>query len=174
MGRPIKKKEKVGVKRSVTLATVPCKCSTDYFEQVSHKSIELERQNLSLFMYELAYVYTVVMTTPYYPILGRLVDPDDIHPCSTGKFGWKCPPGTECVDNVWEGPNFGITSFDNIAIAGLTVFTCITLEGWTDVMYMVCNKIFHIFYELLHWIPLSLGSLSDDFVRNRKSGQPFL
>ena len=44
----------------------------------------------------------------------------------------------------WEGPNFGITSFDNMGIAGLTVFTCITLEGWTDVMYFVRTKLFCI------------------------------
>ena len=64
---------------------------------------------------------------------------DDIHPCSTNKnYGFQCPEGTECA-NVWEGPNYGITSFDNMGIAGLTVFTSITLEGWTDVMYWVRN-----------------------------------
>ncbi|ODM89302.1 Muscle calcium channel subunit alpha-1, partial [Orchesella cincta] len=35
----------------------------------------------------------------------------------------------------WEGPNDGITNFDNIGLAMLTVFQCISLEGWTDVMY---------------------------------------
>ena len=29
-----------------------------------------------------------------------------------------------------------MTSFDNILLSFLTVFTAITLEGWTDVMYM--------------------------------------
>lgn len=31
----------------------------------------------------------------------------------------------------------GITSFDNIAFAMITVFQCITMEGWTNVMYYV-------------------------------------
>ena len=60
----------------------------------------------------------------------------DQHPCSTGSKGFKCPDGSVCK-NAWAGPNFGITSFDNMGLAGLTVFTCITLEGWTDVMYYV-------------------------------------
>lgn len=37
----------------------------------------------------------------------------------------------------WEGPNNGITNFDNFGLAMLTVFQCITLEGWTDVLYNV-------------------------------------
>ncbi len=43
----------------------------------------------------------------------------------------------ECKEG-WEGPNYGITSFDNILFAMLTVFQCITMEGWTDVLYYVC------------------------------------
>eukprot|EP00959_Pyramimonas_sp_CCMP1952_P286007 5980416-Pyramimonas_sp.AAC.1 len=35
----------------------------------------------------------------------------------------------------YQNPNFDITSYDNIGRAWLTIFTCITLEGWTDVMY---------------------------------------
>lgn len=37
----------------------------------------------------------------------------------------------------WDGPNDGITNFDNFAFAMLTVFQCITMEGWTDVLYWV-------------------------------------
>jgi hypothetical protein len=57
----------------------------------------------------------------------------DPHPC--GK-GFKCPEGTICR-KTWNGPNDGITNFDNFGLAMLTVFQCITLEGWTDVMYWV-------------------------------------
>lgn len=54
------------------------------------------------------------------------------------------PPGayvcnyneSTCVEQ-WEGPNFGITSFDNIGFAMLTVFQCITMEGWTSILYWV-------------------------------------
>ena len=43
----------------------------------------------------------------------------------------------ECIENRWEGPNYGITSFDNIGYAMLTVFQCITMEGWTTILYLV-------------------------------------
>lgn len=41
-----------------------------------------------------------------------------------------------CIEK-WEGPNYGITSFDNIGLAMLTVFQCITMEGWTTILYWV-------------------------------------
>lgn len=46
--------------------------------------------------------------------------------------GSECRPG-------WEGPNNGITHFDNIGFAMLTVFQCITMEGWTKVLYWVSD-----------------------------------
>ncbi|CAI5786360.1 voltage-dependent L-type calcium channel subunit alpha-1C-like, partial [Podarcis lilfordi] len=48
--------------------------------------------------------------------------------------GRQCQNGTECRPG-WEGPKHGITNFDNFAFAMLTVFQCITMEGWTDVLY---------------------------------------
>lgn len=59
---------------------------------------------------------------------------DDPHPCGDG--GFECPPPKVCA-LYWEGPNFGITNFDNFGLSMLTVFQCITLEGWTDVLYDV-------------------------------------
>lgn len=47
----------------------------------------------------------------------------------------------ECLENRWDGPNYGITSFDNIGLAMLTVFQCVTMEGWTDILYYVKIKI---------------------------------
>jgi hypothetical protein len=38
---------------------------------------------------------------------------------------------------VLQGPQWGITCFDNFGQAMLTVFQCITLEGWTDMLYWV-------------------------------------
>lgn len=62
----------------------------------------------------------------------------------------KAPAGAYvCKSNVsiclekWEGPNFGITSFDNIGFAMLTVFQCVTMEGWTPILYWV-SQIFII------------------------------
>lgn len=66
---------------------------------------------------------------------------DNPHPCAMKESG-----GFSCLDvgknykcdvQTWEGPNFGITNFDNFGLAMLTVFQCITLEGWTDVLYHV-------------------------------------
>ncbi|XP_055343397.1 voltage-dependent L-type calcium channel subunit alpha-1D-like [Paramacrobiotus metropolitanus] len=57
--------------------------------------------------------------------------------CATDEFcdvanGEHCLPG-------WEGPEHGITSFDNIGLAMLTVFQCLTLEGWSSILYAVEN-----------------------------------
>jgi len=51
--------------------------------------------------------------------------------------------GSTCVKQSWDGPNHGITSFDNIIYAMLTVFQCITMEGWTDIMYYVSTT-YHV------------------------------
>lgn len=70
--------------------------------------------------------------SPTLPIpTGILEGFDPPHPC--GVQG--CPAGYECRD--WIGPNDGITQFDNILFAVLTVFQCITMEGWTTVLYNV-------------------------------------
>lgn len=59
-------------------------------------------------------------------------------PCQASQIGQVCPliNDTKCFAD-WIGPNYGITSFDNIGFAMLTVFQCITMEGWTTVMYWV-------------------------------------
>lgn len=56
-----------------------------------------------------------------------------------GKGGRPCEPGLNCTskESVWSGPNKGISTFDNIFLSMLTVFQCITMEGWTDIMYHV-------------------------------------
>jgi len=61
------------------------------------------------------------------------------HPCGEG--GYNCGD-LDSIDGetyvcsfYWSGPNDGITNFDNFGLAMLTVFQCITLEGWTDVLY---------------------------------------
>lgn len=66
------------------------------------------------------------------------------HPCAEDTAqGFHCIETGEsnlvCKDG-WDGPNFGITNFDNFGLAMLTVFQCITLEGWTDVLYSVSNQ----------------------------------
>uniref|UniRef100_A0A8C5TVZ3 Ion transport domain-containing protein n=1 Tax=Malurus cyaneus samueli TaxID=2593467 RepID=A0A8C5TVZ3_9PASS len=62
---------------------------------------------------------------------------DDPSPCAFSGHGRAClQNNTECRGR-WEGPNGGITNFDNFFFAMLTVFQCITMEGWTDVLYWV-------------------------------------
>ncbi|XP_070615693.1 LOW QUALITY PROTEIN: voltage-dependent N-type calcium channel subunit alpha-1B [Erythrolamprus reginae] len=54
-------------------------------------------------------------------------------PCGEDWPARRCEKGI--CKKYWEGPNFGITNFDNILFAVLTVFQCITMEGWTDILY---------------------------------------
>ena len=60
---------------------------------------------------------------------------DDPSVKPTGSF--SCIPEISVCLEKWEGPNYGITSFDNIIYAMLTVFQCITMEGWTPILYWV-------------------------------------
>jgi len=57
------------------------------------------------------------------------------HPCGKG-FPCNAEEDEVCQED-WIGLNDGITTFDNFGLAMLTVFQCITLEGWTTVMYMI-------------------------------------
>lgn len=57
-------------------------------------------------------------------------------PHTCGHF--ECGKDEWCNETeLWPGPNEGITNFDNFGLSMLTVFQCISLEGWTDVMYWV-------------------------------------
>lgn len=57
-------------------------------------------------------------------------------PSRPGGFACEQLNGSTCLQK-WDGPNHGITSFDNIVLAMLTVFQCITMEGWVPIMYWV-------------------------------------
>lgn len=54
-----------------------------------------------------------------------------------GVFTCNIPHESLVCREYWVGPNKGITSFDNIGFAMLTVFQCITMEGWTQILYWV-------------------------------------
>lgn len=75
-----------------------------------------------------------------------LVGEEELTPCALfsgngtagiGGSGFICPANQSECKAGWEGPKFGIIGFDNIFFAMLTVFQCITMEGWTTVMYYV-------------------------------------
>lgn len=59
------------------------------------------------------------------------------NPHACGETGFQCANLNMSCQFYWDGPNFGITNFDNFGLAMLTVFQCVTLEGWTDVLYSV-------------------------------------
>ncbi|XP_077956411.1 voltage-dependent L-type calcium channel subunit alpha-1C isoform X14 [Gasterosteus aculeatus] len=103
-------------------------------------------------------------------------------PCAPdGAFGRHCKHnGTVCRVG-WEGPNDGITNFDNFAFAMLTVFQCITMEGWTDVLYWVNDAVGYkwpwVYFVTLIIIGsffvlnLVLGVLSGEFSKEREKAK---
>ncbi|XP_036388852.1 voltage-dependent L-type calcium channel subunit alpha-1D-like [Megalops cyprinoides] len=106
---------------------------------------------------------------------------DDPVPCAFAGHGRQClVNGSECRGK-WEGPNGGITNFDNFFFAMLTVFQCITMEGWTDVLYWMNDAIgFELpwvyFVSLVIFgsffvLNLVLGVLSGEFSKEREKAK---
>ncbi|XP_043276720.1 voltage-dependent calcium channel type A subunit alpha-1 isoform X10 [Venturia canescens] len=113
-----------------------------------------------------------------------VMDGEAASPCNTDDQP-VAPPGAHvCNPNVsvcmdqWEGPNNGITSFDNIGFAMLTVFQCITMEGWTAILYWT-NDALGSYFNWIYFIPLIvlgsffmlnlvLGVLSGEFAKERE------
>ncbi|XP_037334558.2 voltage-dependent L-type calcium channel subunit alpha-1D isoform X3 [Pungitius pungitius] len=106
---------------------------------------------------------------------------EEATPCAVSGHGRHCLlNGTSCREG-WQGPNNGITNFDNFLFAMLTVFQCITMEGWTDVLYwmndamgfelpwvyFVSLVIFGSFFVL----NLVLGVLSGEFSKEREKAK---
>uniref|UniRef100_A0AAQ4P4Q0 Voltage-dependent N-type calcium channel subunit alpha n=1 Tax=Gasterosteus aculeatus aculeatus TaxID=481459 RepID=A0AAQ4P4Q0_GASAC len=98
-------------------------------------------------------------------------------PCGLEAPARTCANGTACRE-YWTGPNFGITNFDNILFAVLTVFQCITMEGWVDILYNA-NDASGNTWNWLYFIPLIiigsffmlnlvLGVLSGEFAKERE------
>uniref|UniRef100_A0A087YI18 Voltage-dependent N-type calcium channel subunit alpha n=1 Tax=Poecilia formosa TaxID=48698 RepID=A0A087YI18_POEFO len=98
-------------------------------------------------------------------------------PCGSELPARTCPNGTVCQE-YWTGPNFGITNFDNILFAVLTVFQCITMEGWVDILYSTNDAVGNN-WNWLYFIPLIiigsffmlnlvLGVLSGEFAKERE------
>uniref|UniRef100_A0A9J8D5M0 Voltage-dependent L-type calcium channel subunit alpha n=1 Tax=Cyprinus carpio carpio TaxID=630221 RepID=A0A9J8D5M0_CYPCA len=87
---------------------------------------------------------------------------------------------TQCMMG-WAGPNDGITNFDNFAFAMLTVFQCITMEGWTDVLYWVNDAVGNswpwlyfvtlIIIGSFFVLNLVLGVLSGEFSKEREKAK---
>ncbi|KAJ0171022.1 hypothetical protein K1T71_013221 [Dendrolimus kikuchii] len=104
------------------------------------------------------------------------------HPCDLDN-GFNCSiigEEMECREG-WIGPNFGITNFDNFGLSMLTVFQCITLEGWTDVMYNIQDAMGNS-WEWIYFVSmvilgaffvmnLILGVLSGEFSKEREKAK---
>ncbi|XP_072945863.1 muscle calcium channel subunit alpha-1-like isoform X3 [Epargyreus clarus] len=107
---------------------------------------------------------------------------DSPHPCDEDN-GFNCSTlgdEMECREG-WIGPNFGITNFDNFGLSMLTVFQCITLEGWTDVMYNIQDAMGNS-WEWIYFVSmvilgaffvmnLILGVLSGEFSKEREKAK---
>uniref|UniRef100_A0A8C2DRJ1 Voltage-dependent L-type calcium channel subunit alpha n=1 Tax=Cyprinus carpio TaxID=7962 RepID=A0A8C2DRJ1_CYPCA len=104
-------------------------------------------------------------------------------PCAPNyAHGRHCTPAnvTQCLMG-WAGPNDGITNFDNFAFAMLTVFQCITMEGWTDVLYWVNDAVGNswpwlyfvtlIIIGSFFVLNLVLGVLSGEFSKEREKAK---
>ncbi|XP_070132493.1 voltage-dependent calcium channel type A subunit alpha-1 isoform X6 [Drosophila bipectinata] len=104
-------------------------------------------------------------------------------PCNTDNGtekagGFVCNNTTSMCLEKWDGPNQGITSFDNIGFAMLTVFQCITMEGWTSILYWT-NDALGSTFNWIYFVPLIvigsffmlnlvLGVLSGEFAKERE------
>ncbi|XP_058229316.1 calcium channel, voltage-dependent, L type, alpha 1D subunit, a isoform X3 [Hemibagrus wyckioides] len=110
-----------------------------------------------------------------------MIAEDDPAPCAINGHGRTCLMNNTLCREGWHGPNGGITNFDNFLFAMLTVFQCITMEGWTDVLYwmndamgmelpwvyFVSLVIFGSFFVL----NLVLGVLSGEFSKEREKAK---
>ncbi|XP_037083301.1 voltage-dependent calcium channel type A subunit alpha-1-like isoform X2 [Pollicipes pollicipes] len=101
---------------------------------------------------------------------------DQANPPATGSY--RCENTTSMCREKWIGPNQGITSFDNIGFAMLTVFQCITMEGWTAILYWTNDAVGSTF-NVVYFVPLIiigsffmlnlvLGVLSGEFAKERE------
>ncbi|XP_066566462.1 voltage-dependent L-type calcium channel subunit alpha-1D [Amia ocellicauda] len=106
---------------------------------------------------------------------------DDPVPCAFAGHGRQClQNGTECRGR-WGGPNGGITNFDNFFFAMLTVFQCITMEGWTDVLYWMNDAMGYelpwvyfvslVIFGSFFVLNLVLGVLSGEFSKEREKAK---
>lgn len=111
---------------------------TCYYTGTGKQSERLVWESFQLFMnfiFSSFCVFPLTLIRMFY-ILDNYVEDDPV-PCAFAGHGRQCVVnGSECRGK-WDGPNGGITNFDNFFFAMLTVFQCITMEGWTDVLYWV-------------------------------------
>uniref|UniRef100_A0A8C4IND6 Voltage-dependent calcium channel type A subunit alpha-1 n=1 Tax=Dicentrarchus labrax TaxID=13489 RepID=A0A8C4IND6_DICLA len=129
---------------------------------------------IGLLLFFAILMFAIIGLEFYSGRLHRTLDSSELEfPCGER----RCPAKYNCIDN-WIGPNDGITQFDNILFAVLTVFQCITMEGWTTVLYNTDDALGPN-WNWLYFIPLIiigsffvlnlvLGVLSGEFAKERE------
>ncbi|XP_066283363.1 voltage-dependent L-type calcium channel subunit alpha-1D-like isoform X4 [Branchiostoma lanceolatum] len=122
-------------------------------------------------------------TTCFVPGSDQIYFHEGPPPCQpeAGSSGYHCPANVSVCRGYWEGPNSGITNFDNFGLAMLTVFQCMTMEGWTTVLYWVNDAVGNewpwIYFITLiivgsfFVLNLVLGVLSGEFSKEREKIQ---
>uniref|UniRef100_UPI00398F61F7 voltage-dependent L-type calcium channel subunit alpha-1D n=1 Tax=Pristiophorus japonicus TaxID=55135 RepID=UPI00398F61F7 len=116
-----------------------------------------------------------------YFINTNIIAEDEPAPCAFSGNGRQCPiNGSDCKGG-WPGPNGGITNFDNFAFAMLTVFQCITMEGWTEVLYWMNDAMGYelpwvyfvslVIFGSFFVLNLVLGVLSGEFSKEREKAK---
>ena len=68
----------------------------------------------------------------------------------------SCPNGYLCVKGL-ANPNYGKSNFDNVMLSAVTLFQCITMEGWTNVMNNA-EKSFNVLVVIFFVPVVLLGS----------------
>ncbi|ETE73143.1 Voltage-dependent L-type calcium channel subunit alpha-1F, partial [Ophiophagus hannah] len=106
---------------------------------------------------------------------------EDPSPCAFSGHGRECTVNNSECRGKWDGPNGGITNFDNFFFAMLTVFQCITMEGWTDVLYWMQDAVGHelpwvyfvslVIFGSFFVLNLVLGVLSGEFSKEREKAK---
>uniref|UniRef100_A0A8D2J0C3 Voltage-dependent L-type calcium channel subunit alpha n=1 Tax=Varanus komodoensis TaxID=61221 RepID=A0A8D2J0C3_VARKO len=106
---------------------------------------------------------------------------EDPSPCAFSGHGRECTVNNSECRGKWDGPNGGITNFDNFFFAMLTVFQCITMEGWTDVLYWMQDAMGHelpwlyfvslVIFGSFFVLNLVLGVLSGEFSKEREKAK---
>ncbi|XP_062975001.1 voltage-dependent L-type calcium channel subunit alpha-1F [Elgaria multicarinata webbii] len=111
----------------------------------------------------------------------QVLGEEDPSPCAFSGHGRECVVNNSECRGKWDGPNGGITNFDNFFFAMLTVFQCITMEGWTDVLYWMQDAMGHelpwlyfvslVIFGSFFVLNLVLGVLSGEFSKEREKAK---
>lgn len=73
-----------------------------------------------------------------YTMDSKVVGPYNVLTGETGYAGTQgfiCPTGQMCIEDPANNPNYGYVNYDTIFHSFLSVYTFVSLELWTDLLY---------------------------------------